>query len=305
MNITKYKDLYLNQIQSTKNLSVRSIIAYTSDLNDFFNYLANNKIKEISSFIILNYIKLLTETRKLKDTTICRKIIALKMYFNFLDINYNYKNPFKDLKFKYKKEKKLPKTLTTKEIKTLLFFVKQKSENFKTIFEQFETTRDLAIIDLLVSTGIRIGEASSIEINDIIESERTILIHGKGRKQRLIYISCNDTWKNLKQWIKIRNKFGTNHNFLFINKYGNILSIHSIDNIFKKYRNLSNINSKSTPHFLRHTFATNLLSNGADIRSVQEILGHSSISTTEIYTEVSNIRKKKVLAKYNYRNKLF
>lgn len=304
MNITKYKDLYLYQMKSTKNLSSRSIKAYTSDLNDFFIYLSDNKFKEISSAIVLSYIQYLSDTRRLKDTTISRKIVTLKMYFNYIEKNYNYKNPFKDLKFKFKKERRLPKTLTIKEIQRLLNSVKDSSESFKTDFQQFENVRDLAILDLLISTGIRIGEACGILLSDIIDSERTILIHGKGRKQRLIYISCGDTWKHLKQWIKIRSHLVLKNSYLFVNKYGSMLSIHSIDNIFKKYRRLSQINPNATPHYLRHTFATNLLSNGADIRSVQEILGHSSISTTEIYTEVSSVRKKKVLSKYNYRNKI-
>lgn len=89
-----------------------------------------------------------------------------------------------------------------------------------------------------------------------------------------------------------------------MNRYGNPLTIHSIEDIFYKYRDLSKINSHSTPHYLRHTFATNLLTNGADIRSVQEILGHSNISTTEIYTEISLNRKQEILTKYNYRNNL-
>ena len=96
----------------------------------------------------------------------------------------------------------------------------------------------------------------------------------------------------------------SNHltNYLFLNRYGNPLTIHSIEDIFYKYRDLSKINPNSTPHYLRHTFATNLLINGADMRSVQEILGHSNILTTEIYTEISLNRKQEVFSKFNYRN---
>ncbi len=105
-------------------------------------------------------------------------------------------------------------------------------------------------------------------------------------------------------WLKIRKTKPTNTNKLFVNRYGYPISIHGIEYIYRTIKANSGINTKSTPHYLRHTFATNLLANGADLRSVQEILGHSSIATTEIYTEVTVGRKKQVLNKYNYRNKL-
>ena len=160
------------------------------------------------------------------------------------------------------------------------------------------------MIDILISTGIRVAEASAISINDIAMTERVILIHGKGRKQRLIYISCQETWDNLKDWIKLRKSMNLPTDKLFLNRSGKQLSIHGIEYIFNSARDFCGINSNATPHYLRHTFATNLLANGADLRSVQEILGHSSVSTTEIYTEVTVERKKQVLKKYNYRNKI-
>ena len=171
-------------------------------------------------------------------------------------------------------------------------------------YTTFQSYRDLALIDLLISSGIRIGEACKIQVEDIDFSSSIILIHGKGRKERLIYISSKETIDNLKQYIEIRNKKQIDNNYLFVNKHGNKISINSIDNIYRKYKKLANINKNSTPHYLRHTFATNLLANGADIRSVQEILGHANVSITERYTEVTTNRKVEVLSKYNYRNNL-
>ncbi len=184
------------------------------------------------------------------------------------------------------------------------FKTQHQYKNAKSNYGIWKAARDLALIDILVSTGIRIAEASNISLDDIIISERTILIHGKGRKQRLIYISCSETWTNLMQWIKLRKSCITNTNKIFINRYGEQLSIHGIEYIYNNLKTRAGINSQSTPHYLRHTFATNLLANGADLRSVQEILGHSSVSTTEIYTEVTTKRKNQVLNKYNYRNRL-
>jgi len=286
----------------TKNLSQRSLKAYEYDLNQFNNHLKTKNITEVNNKVLLEYVNDLSN--KLKDKTIVRKIITLKMYYRYLEDNYNLQNPFNKLKFKFKTEKRLPKTLTKTEIKKLLLTLQQELEKAKTIYKIQETTRDMALIDLLISTGIRIGEAANIKQSDIISSEKIILIHGKGRKQRLIYISCDETWKNLKNWLNIRKDIKSTTQNIFINKYGEPISIHSIDAIYNKYKTIANINPNSTPHFLRHTFATNLLANGADIRSVQELLGHSSIATTEIYTEVSYKRKKQVLNKYNMRNKL-
>ncbi len=293
---------FIQLVQSTKNLSEKTITAYTSDLNDFNSFVINH---ELSNKSILQYIQELTITRRLKDTTINRKLIVLKMFFEYLHSkNYIESNYFSSHQFKFKKEKRLPKTLAIKETSKLLSCVTEQYINANSNFEKWKTSRNLALIDILISTGIRIAEASNITINDIIGSERVILIHGKGRKQRLIYISCPETWNNITSWIKIRKTRSTNTDMLFVNRYGKPISIHGIEYIYNSLKIQSGININSTPHYLRHTFATNLLANGADLRSVQEILGHSSVSTTEIYTEVTTKRKKQVLNKYNYRNKL-
>lgn len=205
------------------------------------------------------------------------------------------------LKFRFKQERKLPKTLPIKDITKILDCLII-DYNALSPFAKSTHVRDTALLDLLISTGIRIGEAAAITLDDIISTEHTILIHGKGRKQRLIYISSPVTWERLRTLIKERKK--SSNNYLFVNRYGNPLSIHGIEDIYKKYLKKAQINTKSTPHYLRHTFATNLLANGADLRSVQEILGHASVATTQIYTEVTTARKKQVLKKFNYRNKL-
>ena len=198
----------------------------------------------------------------------------------------------------------IPRTLAVRETTKLLNCAAAKATTASTNFEKWKTMRDLALVDVLISTGIRIAEASNISLSDIILSERTILIHGKGRKQRLIYVSCSQTWANLMQWLKIRQRLFAGIEKVFVNRYGNQLGIHGIEYIYNRLKKEAGINIRSTPHYLRHTFATNLLANGADLRSVQEILGHSSVSTTERYTEVTTKRKKQVLDKYNYRNKM-
>lgn len=302
MNILDYTNYFLLEHKSTNNLQQKTIKAYKSDLNSLMNFLNYNNITEITDVIIINYINELQNKRNLKDTSIQRHLLTLKIFFEFLDEKGIMANPIQKLKIKFKREKKLPKTISITEVKSLLQVFTNSHNTSK--FKQFENYRDLALLDLLISTGIRIGEASSICINDILVDNRLILIHGKGRKQRMIYISSDETWNNLINWIKIRSQYEIDNNNLFVNKYLNPLSIHAIEVIYNKYKTKANINKDSTPHYLRHTFATNLLSNGADIRSVQEILGHANISTTQIYTEVSNNRKIEVMQKYNYRNSI-
>lgn len=292
-----YLSNFINYLQATKNLSEKTLKAYKSDLKQFFGY-----EKDVLRPDICAFISYLSRQLRLKDTSIRRKIITLKNFYNYLIDNEIIANsPFKKLKFRFKQEKKLPKTLSVNDISKIL---KCFDIDHATLspFSQKEYIRDSALIDLLISTGIRIGEAAAITLDDVIKPDHTLLIHGKGRKQRLIYVSSPITWERLKTLIKERKNNDDNH--LFVNRYGQPLSIHGIEDIYKKYVKKAQITTKSTPHYLRHTFATNLLANGADLRSVQEILGHASVATTQIYTEVTTARKKQVLKKFNYRNKL-
>ena len=293
---------FLNVIQSTKNLSNKTIDAYRSDLKDFSQFLLHNSGDEN---IVLQYVQYSSQERNLKDSTIKRRLVVLKMYFDFLYNNkYIEQNDYKLHTFKFKKEKHLPRTLSVKEISKILSFLTRQVSEAESTYAIWQSTRDLALIDILISTGIRIAEASEIALGDIITADRTILIHGKGRKQRLIYISCQQTWTNLMKWFKVRGQKSPSTDKLFINRYGKQLSIHGIEYIYSTITAAAGLKAHSTPHYLRHTFATNLLANGADLRSVQEILGHASVSTTEIYTEVTAKRKKQVMNRFNYRNKL-
>lgn len=288
---------FINYLQATKNLSAKTLKAYKSDLTQFFNFEEDVLHPDICAFI-----SHLNNDLKLKDTSIRRKIITLKNFYDYL-LNYDFisASPFLKLKFRFKKEKRLPKTLAVADVSKILNCF-QIQPALLSAFAKREYIRDAALMDLLISTGIRVGEAAAITLEDVILSERTLLIHGKGRKQRLIYISSPTTWERIKTLIKERKKTECKH--LFVNRYGQPISIHGIEDIYKKYAKMAHIGVKSTPHYLRHTFATNLLANGADLRSVQEILGHASVATTQIYTEVTTNRKKQVLTKFNYRNNL-
>lgn len=292
-----YLSKFITYLQVTKNLSSKTLSAYKSDLTQFFSFEEDILHPDICAFV-----SHLSVDLSLKDTSIRRKIITLKIFYDYLlDREEITSSPFTRLKFKFKQEQRLPKTLSVNDVSKLLNCFNIDTTNLSS-FAKMEFIRDSALLDLLICTGIRIGEAASITLEDINISEHTLLIHGKGRKQRLIYISSPITWSRLHTLIKERKKASDTH--LFVNRYGKPITIHGIEDIYKKYIKKAQINIKSTPHYLRHTFATNLLANGADLRSVQEILGHASVATTQIYTEVTTTRKKQVLRKFNYRNKL-
>ena len=292
-----YLSNFINYLKATKNLSQKTLSAYESDLKQFNTYEQNTLNPNICT-----YISYLSNELHLKDTSIRRKIVTLKNFYGYLlDNDIITASPFKRLKFKFKQERKLPKTLPVSDVSRILKCFDVEISAYSS-FAQREFIRDAALIDLLISTGIRISEAAAITLEDIITSEKTLLIHGKGRKQRLIYISSPITWERIKTLIKERNKSTNNH--LFVNRYGQPITIHGIEDIYRRYAKKAQLKTRSTPHYLRHTFATNLLANGADLRSVQEILGHASVATTQIYTEVTTQRKKQVLKKFNYRNKL-
>lgn len=292
---------YILYLKNTTNKSQETINAYKYDVQLFVAYIGNQAIKQSNTN---QYFETLIKNG-CKTKTIMRKKVSLKLFFDYLLKNKQIKeNYILKLNLKIKPEKSLPKIIPLKKIKMMLSYLNKNLNNMKTSNSLYIAYRNLALIDLLITTGIRIGEASNIILTDINPYDRTILIHGKGKKERLIYISSNDCWNNLYNYLLIRKQKEVESLFLFLSKYGNKLDSHSIEAIFRTIANSINMSRSITPHCLRHTFATNLLSNGGDIRTVQELLGHESISTTEIYTHVDMKRKKYVLNKYNFRNKL-
>ena len=302
MDLTLAAQEFLLVSKATKNLSENTLTAYGLDLKGFAAYAVTTNEDQIS---LLKYVEYLAEEKHLKDSSIKRKLIVIKMFSAFLvERGYLSRNLYEQHQFRFKQEKQLPKTMTPNEIHDLLAGLKRRYETADTRYAKWTAARDLALIDTLISTGIRISEASNLSLGDIVTSERTLLIHGKGRKQRLLYISSQQAWEHLRQWLRIRKSYPIHTDSVFVNRYGKQLGIHGIEYIFQSAIRQTDIKRHATPHYLRHTFATQLLINGADLRSVQEILGHSSVTVTEIYTEVSATRKKQVLNRYNYRNKL-
>lgn len=288
---------YLDYSKNVRGLSNNTILAYRSDLAIYNLYSADHPESSLNTFA--SYLRV---ERGLKNSSIRRCIASIKGYYRHLERSKNIRDPILNEHVPLKVEKRLPKILSNKELESLLRTLKTNIEETSGTAETLNI-RNLALIDLLICTGIRCAESTSIRMCDIHHENRSILIHGKGSRERIIFISSEDTWNNLIRWESVRSVI-SDSDLLFITRNGDRMATHDIEYIFNKLKIQSGINPSATPHFIRHTFATNLLANGADIRSVQELLGHASITTTEIYTEVSVSRKKAVLEKYNQRNLL-
>lgn len=294
---------YLTYLKTSRDLSLHTFKAYQCDINHFYRWYTENSCCELSNLTLESYLTYLRNL--LKPASLKRKYISLKIFFDFLVTrNHLTTNPLDTILYSAPPIKRLPKTLTSIEVQRLLTAPLKELKDSSSPYYSILIKRNIAILLLLYSTGMRIGEVTSLNLDKIDLTDRIIRIHGKGNKERMMFISSEDVLSKLQDWLHVRNELNPKTTSFFLNKYGDRLSIYSIENIFKKYQVLANINPSATPHYLRHTFATQLLSNGADLRAVQELLGHSSILTTQIYTEVSISRKKAVLLKYNGINDL-
>lgn len=216
---------------------------------------------------------------------------GIRSFFKFCLVRNQVKtNPFHNLTLP-KLEKQLPKILTKKQVFKLL---KQPTldQNSNTT-PSFNALRDLLILELLYAGGIRVSELIGINYGDINFTDASIKVSGKGGKQRISPVG-HKSLKTLSRFRELHANDTSNNAPIITNKYGRRLSIRSVQLLLKKYLNSAELPSDLTPHKLRHSFATHLLDNGADLRAVQELLGHSSLSTTQIYTHVSVSRLKEV-----------
>lgn len=231
-----------------------------------------------------------------KPRTVKRKIASIKAFYHHLEYRDIISiTPFAKLQTRFREPLILPKTIPLHTIEQLLTEIYTQHSNAGTPYQKMHTLRDAAIIELLFMTGIRISELCSLSNNSINLHTGTILIYGKGDKERRLQITNVNVLSILK-------KYKSNVPFcpdpyapFFINQNGAPVSDQSIRRMIRRYCKLANINLHITPHMFRHTFATSLLDADVDIRYIQEMLGHSSITTTEIYTHVSTAKQTDIL----------
>lgn len=303
--MNKNMQQFLAYKKNYHNLSNRTIKAYQSDLVALDHYCSQHEVTITQGILAL--MENLHQATLLKPTSLKRKMITYRMFYKFLVTKkiIERDSEFEQYRANYIIPKRMPRTLKVRDIHQLLNCMYQRlTQPATSVYQKRNGVRDIALLELLISTGIRISEASLINLSDYDLVENSLLIYGKNRKERMIYLSSEEARQALLAYLAIREQFQPKDQSFFLNKYGERLSIYGIENIFTKYLQLAQIDTKATPHYLRHTFATELLNNGANIREVQELLGHSSIVTTQIYTEVSIERKKYVLNSFNYRNEM-
>ena len=281
--IAKFAD-YLANI---KNYSPNTVVSYRNDIEEFMGFIisermAPNLLGLRNNRVCKNYVSYLS-SKELASTSIGRKLSSLRSFYDFLMKNGIVNNNFFDDVEPPKSPKRLPKTIKTNEI-MMLFNVcdKTKALGF----------RNYCILELLYGCGLRVSELCNLEIKDIDFDELTILIHGKGSKDRVV-IMYEEMADNLRKYIStfrldLLYKCEDRENRkVFLNKNGTTLTPRGVRVILNKLITDCGETFKLSPHMLRHSFATALLSNGADMRSVQELLGHENLSTTQIYTHVT------------------
>lgn len=279
------KDLgnFLEYLNKELNYSENTEISYREDITNFLNYLEKKQLnyKKIDGEIIRDYLKYLDEA-KLKNSTIARRISALRTFYNYL-LNKNIvdTNLFNSIR-NPKLEKKLPNYLSYEELAKILDNIDISTKI---------GLRNRLLVEMFYATGCRVSEMINIKVSDINKSNNSIRIMGKGKKMRIVYFG-EYARDYLDRYLPLIDT-----DYLFTQESRDKLSIHDVEYIISDLvKNLA-LKTHVTPHTLRHTFATHLLNNGADIKTVQELLGHSSLNTTGIYTHVSNERIKEVYRK--------
>jgi integrase/recombinase XerD len=282
-----YISSYLNYLEIDLNYSNNTIVSYDNDLTKLSLYFNNKDLLKLNTKDIEKYITTLSEYA---PSTVSRNISAIKSFYTYMvksgKIDTNITDPIKEPKI----GTHLPSYLTIDEVNDLLDIEINNNFDF----------RNKAILELMYATGLRISEVINLEFKNIDFDECIVRIIGKGSKERIVPI--NDyALEALNNYLNIARPnmlIKGENNYIFINNHGSMMTRQGIFKMIKNECQKKGIDKNISPHTLRHTFATHLLENGADLRIIQELLGHSDISTTQIYTHISNDKLKKDYQEY-------
>lgn len=286
---------FISHIEFEKRLSKNTSNSYKNDLNKYKDYLENKGItttKNISKSDVEKYLEKLNKD-DVKTSSIARKLTTIKAFHNYLFQKQKINVDVTETIERPKLRKKLPNVLTVDEVDRLLDI------ECKTKFDY----RNKSMLELMYGTGLRITELLDLKLNDFDLENCVIRCYGKGSKERIVPIG-EYTMESLMNYLEIRNELLKKRNceYLFLNNLGGRLSRFSFFKILKKMLIEKGIHKDVSPHSLRHSFATHMLEYGADLRSIQELLGHSDIATTKIYTHISNNKIKKEYEEFHPRS---
>jgi integrase/recombinase XerD len=294
MNVQQAIADFLQHGQAVRNLSDRTLRAYHSDLSQFHSHVNDANMVDITPEHLEDYLEKLG-TSPYRDTSIRRKVAALKVFFRYLEEKgVVSESPARKLRIKRPVESRVPTVLSSREVRSLLAAPKDQITVLAAARDlspggrnrYFCAIRDNLILELLFSTGIRIGELVAINVADVDLTTCEIRITGRATRGRVVSLTSDVVLTALATYIDLRSERHLETQALFVGRSGTRLTIYSIENIFKKHVRLAEIKRHITPHALRHTMAAMLVSAGTDIHEVQEILGHASILSTQVYTRL-------------------
>jgi tyrosine recombinase XerC len=296
---------FINFLAVERNLSNRTVDEYESDLRIFFDYFkpfleAELTLDTIDERTIREFLTYLKKDKKYTARAVNRKLSTLKSYFRFLKKEgYITESPVAEIK-SLKMEKQLPKVLNESEVTQLLEAPDEatpsKKSDKETKLDLLAQYRDTAILELFYASGMRISELVGLSYEDIDFENRIIRVTGKGNKQRNVLVN-NTAMNALKAYLSMKSKIHSNkadNRAIFVSRKNVRLSARAVQYLFSKYLTQAGINKAASPHTLRHSFATHLLEGGSDLMTIKELLGHESLSTTQIYTNISMKRIKEV-----------
>ncbi len=300
-NYDKTLITYLEYCAQQKMLDEKTIRAYQIDLRQLKSHINSTDLSDISPELLEHHIRRLHN--KYKPRTVKRKIASMKAFFSYLEFHSIIQsNPCSRILCRFREPTTLPRTIPLYTIQTILTFIYRQIHDGRTPYRRRNAIRDAAICELLFATGLRIFELCSLSPNDVNLHNDTLMINGKGSKERILQIGNRQVHDSLANYKReyVTEIIQSNH--FFVNQKGRPFSDQSVRRMLNYYANLIGIDQHITPHMWRHTFATSLLEADVDIRYIQEMLGHSSIRTTEIYTHVSMSKQKSILCSKHPRN---
>lgn len=298
--LTTYTANYLEYCEYRKHLDSKTLKAYRIDLKQFALFSSGTTIfydrNHVDSYLTFLH-------KQYKPKSIKRKIATLKAFFHYLEYReLLHENPFSKLDIRFREAKLLPKTIPFHSIQDFLSVMYKTKELVTTEYQRNCCIRDIAVIELLFATGMRICELCALKPADVDLKSKNILIYGKGAKERILQIGNEQVLSALMIYYDVFQQDISTCGYFFVNRLHQKLSDQSVRFMINHYTKLAGIEQHITPHMFRHSFATLLLEQNVDVRYIQQMLGHSSISTTEIYTHVSNVKQKDILFHKHPRN---